>query len=75
MTMFRIKEHLDVLENVLSGVSCHIGFPPDPHRFEKKEKAIGNSIVPKGQVVVTIASTPHTWNQIMGVEKRLPLLT
>lgn len=63
-------EHLDIVEDILPGVgSGCVGLSPDPLRLEKMEEAL------RDRIVVTVSPSSHTRDQIMGVEKRSPLLT
>ena len=68
MLAFRIAEHLNVFEHVMSSVvSCQVDLTPDAFPFQKLEEALGDGIV------MALAASAHAGFQIVLAEKRLPL--
>ena len=60
MFAFRIVEHLDVVEYILSGVgSCLAGSASYPLSLEQVEEALGNGIV------VTVSTLAHRVFQVV----------
>lgn len=70
MTPYRIVEHFDVVEYVLSRLfPIFVGFSLDPFPFQQLEKAFSNG------VVVAIASPAHAACKIVGLQELLPITT
>tara|TARA_A100000164_G_scaffold40235_1_gene30740 strand:+ start:167 stop:433 length:267 start_codon:yes stop_codon:yes gene_type:complete len=65
---FRIVEHLDLVEHILSGVgSCLLGSPLYPLSLEQVEEALGNGIV------VTVSTLAHRVFQVVMLQERCPV--
>ena len=68
MFAFRIVEHLDVVEHILSGVgSCLVGSASYPLLLEQVEEVLGNGIV------VTVPTSAHRVFQIVMLQERCPV--
>ena len=68
MLAFRIAEHLNAFEHVMSSVvSCQVDLTPDAFPFQKLEEALGDGIF------MALAASAYSGFQIMLAEKRLPL--
>ena len=68
MFAFRIVEHLDVVEYILSGVgSCLAGSASYPLSLEQVEEVLGNGIV------VTVPTSAQRVFQIMLLQERCPV--
>ena len=70
MFAFRIAEHLDVVEHILSGVgSCLLASASYLLSLEQVEEALGNGIV------VTVPAPAHRVFQIVMLQERCPVHT
>src|SRR5690606_9540054 len=65
---FRIVEHLDVIEHVLTRLIARaVDFPAYPLSLQQVEEALSH------RVVMTVAPTAHRVNQIVVLEERIPV--
>ncbi len=69
MTVLRVVEHLDVIEDI---PACRfpvaIGLSPDALPLEQLEEALGDS------VVVTVPAPAHAGHQAVGLQEGLPVV-
>lgn len=65
---FRVIEHIDVIENITSGVfTRRVDLSSDSLPFQKLEKALGYGIV------VAVSSPTHAADYIVGLQEALPV--